>query len=127
MSLADDLRAIEVADLDGLRAIWERRHGAIPPLRSAPLLRRILAWRIQAAREGGLDPQCRKLLRASGSGPRLATGAIVAREWQGERHEVEVAEDGFLYAGARWSSLSEIARHITGTRWNGPRFFGLRT
>jgi hypothetical protein len=51
---------------------------------------------------------------------------VLTREWLGVTHRVEVAEGGFIHDGRRWTSLSEIARSITGTRWNGPRFFGLR-
>ena len=58
--------------------------------------------------------------------PRLAPGERFVREWQGRRHEVEVLEKGFRYAGADYRSLSQVAREITGTRWNGLRFFGLR-
>ena len=56
----------------------------------------------------------------------LPEGTVISREWKGLRHEVEIAEGGFVYRGERWKILSEIAREITGTRWNGPRFFGLR-
>lgn len=122
------LASLETASLDELRTEWGRRHGAPPRLRSPDLLRQVLAWRIQAAGEGGLDPATRKLLRKQGGvgDARLSPGTIIAREWKGVRHEVETAEDGFLYAGRRWDSLSAIARAITATRWNGPRFFGLR-
>jgi len=122
------LASLESATLEELRAEWGRRYGAPPRLRSPDLLRQILAWRIQAAGEAGLDRTTKRLLRTGeGRGDNSVTpGTIIAREWKGERHEVEAAEDGFLYAGRRWESLSGIARAITGTRWNGPRFFGLR-
>jgi len=57
--------------------------------------------------------------------PRIRPGARLIREWQGETYKVMVVEDGFVYQGNRYKSLSEIARLITGTRWSGPRFFGL--
>lgn len=122
------IAALEHATLYELRAEWGRRYGAPPRLRSPDLLRHVLAWRIQAEGEGGLDKETRKLLckDARTSDPRLAPGAVVVREWNGARHEVEVTEEGFIYGGRRWDSLSGIARAITGTRWNGPRFFGLR-
>jgi hypothetical protein len=122
------IAVLEHATLDEIRAEWGRRYGAPPRLRSPDLLRQILAWRIQASGEGGLDDVTRKLLRkdARTNDPRLAPGAVVVREWNGARHKVEVAEEGFIYGGRRWDSLSGIARAITGTRWNGPRFFGLR-
>ena len=116
------------AGLNELRAEWERRHGAAPRLRSVDLLRRILTWRIQAGEQGGLDKATRRLLDGTSTSPEalLADGTRLAREWKGVRHEVEVADGGFIYGGKRWNSLSEVARNITGKRWNGPRFFGLR-
>ena len=119
---------LENANLDELRTAWGRRYGASPRLRSASLLRRVLAWRIQAKEMGGLDAPTRKLLSRDLGGREslLAPGTIIAREWKGVRHEVEVAEDGYIHAGRRWKSLSQVARAITGTRWNGPLFFGLR-
>lgn len=125
---ADLLHRLERAGLHELRAEWEQRYGAAPRLRSPDLLRRILSWRIQAAAEGGLDRATRRMLAGSSAGAEtlLAEGTVIAREWQGVRHEVEVADGCYLYRGERWKSLSEVARSITGTRWNGPRFFGLR-
>ncbi|UVI39196.1 DUF2924 domain-containing protein [Qipengyuania spongiae] len=122
------LQRLETADLRDLRDEWERRYGAAPRLRSADLLRRTLAWRIQAGAEGGLDRATRRLLAGKPAGPEnlLSAGTVITREWKGERHDVEVAEGGFLYRDERWNSLSEVARAITGTRWNGPRFFGMR-
>lgn len=122
------LQRLETADLRELRDEWERRYGASHRLRSADLLRRILAWRIQAAAEGGLDRATRSMLAGKPAGPEnlLSAGSVITREWKGERHDVEVAESGFIYRGERWNSLSEVARAITSTRWNGPRFFGLR-
>lgn len=118
---------LERATLQELRAEWGRRYGAPPRLRSPDLLRQTLAWRIQAGEEGGLDKVSKRLLcRDARAGVQLPPGTIIAREWQGVRHEVEATDDGFIHAGRRWKSLSEIARAITGTRWNGPRFFGLR-
>ena len=70
----------------------------------------------------------RRLLSGGAAGPEalLSEGTVITREWKGVRHEVEIADGGFIYRGERWKSLSEVARTITGTRWNGPRFFGLR-
>jgi hypothetical protein len=89
---------------------------------------RMLAWSLQAERLGDLDAATRRRLRepARDPGPRLIVGTRLVREWEGERHEVEVTAEGFLYGGKRWKSLSQIARSITGSQWNGPRFFGLR-
>lgn len=124
----EQLAWLEDARLQDLRKEWEQRYGAAPRLRSPDLLRRMLAWRIQADTYGGLDVATRKRLagQAGGAESLLAEGTVITREWRGEKHAVEVANDGFLYNGERWKSLSEVARAITGTRWNGPRFFGLR-
>ena len=122
------LAALESANLDGLREQWRGRYGTPPRLRSEMLLRNVLAWRIQADALGGLDAQTRKLLRDSRPPrePVVPPGTIIRREWRGVRHEIEATGNGFLFENKRWESLSEIATAITGTRWNGPRFFGLR-
>ena len=131
MRLDDEVRALESMGLEALRAAWRARFGAPPGLRSVDLLRRLLAWRIQADAYGDLDADLRRRLRASTTprrvDQRIRPGSQIAREWQGKRYEVDVVEGGFIHAGARYESLSQIARLITGTRWNGPRFFGLRT
>ena len=59
-------------------------------------------------------------------GPELTIGACATREWKGERHTVEATAQGLVYGGEVYASLSAVARRITGARWNGPRFFGLR-
>lgn len=130
MTLDDDVRALETMGLEPLRADWRARFGAAPALRSADMLRRLLAWRIQADAYGDLDADLRRRVRAASTprpiDQRLRPGARIMREWQGRPYVVEVVEGGFSHAGVRYASLSQIARAITGTRWNGPRFFGLR-
>ncbi len=128
MSVEAQIAARERANLDQLRQQWRRRYGAPPRLRSVMLLRHVLAWRIQSEAFGGLNSETRKLLRdpRPPREPLVAPGTVITREWRGERHDVEATGDGFLYDGRSWKSLSEVARAITGTRWNGPRFFGLR-
>lgn len=121
-----EVRALGALGLQPLREIWRARYGPPPPLRSPDLLRRILAWRMQAEVFGELDVETARALKSKAQPKGLAVGARLAREWRGVRHEVEVADSGYLYDGRRWKSLSEVARAITGTRWNGPRFFGLR-
>lgn len=123
----EEVRALNALGLQSLREIWRARYGAPPPLRSPDLLRRILAWRVQAEAFGGLDSETQRALKSNTQPRGLAAGTRLVREWRGVRHEVEVADSGYIYEGERWTSLSEIARAITGTRWNGPRFFGLRS
>ena len=89
-----------------------------------------MAWNIQADALGGLDADTRRRLRghaAPALSGRLAPGTLLTREWKGLAQVVEATGDGFLFKGRKFRSLSEVARAITGTRWNGPRFFGLRT
>src|SRR5262249_29059015 len=98
---------------------------------------RSIAYKIQEDIYGGLDGQSARLLRqlmgqfAKGDGRiilhrRIKSGAVLIREWKGERHQVTVLADGFVYRDRTYESVSQIARLITGTRWNGPKFFGLR-
>ena len=127
-TIAKAVKAISAMALPELRREWERRYGAAPRHRSTELLRRLLTWRVQADREGGLDATTRKLLVREDLPLRIApaAGMRLAREWAGRSHEVVVIEGGVVYEGKTWGSLSEVARHITGMSWNGPRFFGLR-
>lgn len=122
------ISALETATLKELRAIWEARWGAPPRLRSLPLLRHLIAWRIQTATFGDLDPHTRQQIasQALPKATRLATGTCLTREYRGVLHEVRVAPDSYLYDGRSFRSLSAVASAITGTHWNGPHFFGLR-
>ena len=124
-----EVRALEALDLHGLRDEWRKRYGNPPKMRSRELLARLLAWRIQSDAIGGLDAATIRLLKCDSlppPKPQLAPGERLVREWQGRRYEVDVLDKGFRYQGADYRSLSEVARAITGTRWNGLRFFGLR-
>jgi hypothetical protein len=126
--LEAQLSALEHLDLQGLREVWRNRWDAAPKLRSIGLLRRIIAWRIQAAAYGGLASDTRARLRSK-SMPRIPLpkfGTRLTREYKGVLYTVEVGVGSLHYAGKAYGSLSEIAREITGVRWNGPRFFGLR-
>lgn len=98
----------------------------------------LLAYRLQERAHGGLNAATRKRLRALAAKieaepdgdflgtPGIKPGARLVREWRGVTHKVTVVEDGFVHDGRRYKSLSEIARLITGTRWSGPLFFGLK-
>ncbi|WP_292067514.1 DUF2924 domain-containing protein [Brevundimonas sp. UBA7664] len=129
---ATDIDCATIGDLglEPLRTIWRERFGAAPSIRSPEILALMLAWRIQAAREGGLQGDLRRTIRRPASAPvatALTPGTRLTREWQGVRHEVVVEPDGRLrHRDELHLSLSQVARKITGSRWNGPRFFGLR-
>ena len=90
----------------------------------------MLAWRLQAEALGGLDRESRRQLKRRGplqpEGLALGVGTRLRREWQGRLVEVEIEASGFRWQGTLYPSLSAAASAITGTRWNGPRFFGLR-
>lgn len=139
-TLATDLLQVEQARLPELRRIWgERLDEPAPPLRSPEIFRRMLAYRLQAAVYGDLSAAAKRKLaaieaRRTGPAPKkrarprvqLGVGAVLHREWQGVAHEVQVTASGFEHQGKAYRSLSEVARAITGSRWNGPLFFGLR-
>jgi len=125
-----------------LRDQWVKAFGAAPPPHAArDLLVLALAWNMQAKTSVGLSRWARaeiNRLRTDlkhgkdlnfGGAPNsgLNPGATLIREWNGRAYQVLVLETGFAWEGRVWNSLSEIARHITGARWNGPAFFGLRT
>jgi Protein of unknown function (DUF2924) len=130
-------------DLAGLRARWHtvfRRKA--PDHLPRHLLYRILGYRLQADRFGDLDRDIRRFLDQVAAGTRnaneiqvasnqasrhgLAPGTILVREWDGKPQRVMVMEDDFAWNGTTYRSLTEVAFAITGTRWSGPRFFGLR-
>jgi len=130
--LVTELAAIAAMGIDELRTAWRQRRGQEPPAAlSKDLIVRALAHWLQEERLGGLNPHLRKLLSSSskmaGAPARhVKIGSIIIREYQGKLHEVLVVPDGFCWQGQIFASLSTIARKITGTSWNGPRFFGLR-
>jgi len=117
-------------DLEALRKLWGQRYGAPPPLRSVPILRMLLAWRVQAEANGGLDAETRRLVERTGrvraEGLELGIGARLTGILQGREVEVVVEAQGFRWQDRHYPSLSAAATAIAGSRWNGPRFFGLR-
>lgn len=116
-----------------LRAEWRRIFGASAPLGlSKDLLARTLAHRIQVNAHGSLQPGTLRLLRELARGGsetprRVKVGSVIVREYAGVLHEVVVVPGGFVWQQRNYDSLSTIAKAITGTTWNGPRFFGLRS
>jgi hypothetical protein len=131
-----EIAGLRDLDVKALRAQWNNVLGrSAPPHLPRHLLFRILAYRLQADRLGDLDPNSMRVLDKAVSPEKLGRGqdqtelkpgTVLGRQWNGRMHRVAVLADGFTYDGKTYSSLSKIASAITGTRWNGPRFFGLR-
>ena len=136
--ISNEVRAIASLDLEGLRRYWRERWGEPPAYRSRDHLHRAAAYRLQSEVFGDLaGPARRKIADYADKfsqdrrftpvpGPSLKPGSSLIREWRGARHEVVVTADGFQYQGERFTSLSQVARTITGTKWNGLVFFGLK-
>lgn len=131
MAPAGELAELDVMSSDELRRAWQRLTGEPPPRVSPNILRHALAWEHQARALGGLPRGVQQRLaqlgarkaRTSAAGP----GTRLVREWQGTVHVVTVGEDKVVHwNGGGYRSLSEVARAITGTRWSGPAFFGLK-
>jgi hypothetical protein len=127
------------SDVSGLREAWQRLHRMEAPAALSPdFLRRDITYRQQVDRQGGLSARARQRLATLAGGdaaqsspprtatPRIKPGSTLLREWRGRTYTVLALEDGFEMSGQRFTSLSEIAHHITGAHWSGPRFFGLR-
>ena len=133
MNLEEQITAIGEMSARERKAEWHRRMGTIaPPAFGAGLLARALAHEVQAKAMGALSRADLKRLVGFASSGRLdaSSGSVkpgtwLSRTWHGEVHQVVVLETAFEYRGERFSSLSRIARRITGAHWSGPRFFGL--
>jgi Protein of unknown function (DUF2924) len=133
--IAAEIERIRSQGLDELRSLWHATfRTSSPPGFTKDLIARFLCWHIQEQAFGGLDPKTTKHLASFTRGARppadrprrLKPGTVLVREYQGDRHTVTVVANGFVWREATYASLSTIARAITGTNWNGPRFFGLR-
>ena len=136
--LDKDLVALAAMSPEQLRERWAAMGEGTAPAVPTPLLRRMLAQRLQERRRGGLPllvvRELERVSSTAGGGapepPRqpatLTPGTRLIREWNGQTIAVEVTGDGFAWNDRSWRSLSEIAREVTGAHWSGPRFFGLR-
>ena len=143
-SVEDEIAHLRGLDLKGLRSRWQSvfRRPA-PPHLTRHLLFAVIAYRLQADRFGDLDHASEQVLdgvvaKETGStlSARLASfdqkrakltpGTVLVREWDRQSQRVMVMADGFAWNGQTYDSLSKVAFAITGTKWNGPRFFGLR-
>jgi DUF2924 family protein len=144
MPLDGEIAHLRDLDLHGLRTRWKSMLRQQPPSHlPRHLLFAVLAYRLQADELGDLDPATARLLkqiaisgdslevsrRTDEFGRRRAAlkpGTILMREWNTQTHRVMVVDEGFAWNGKTYDSLSKVAFAITGTNWNGPRFFGLR-
>jgi hypothetical protein len=130
-TVEDQIAGLEAMSSAALRERWSRLTGSPVPQVSPKLLRLALGWEIQARAFGGVSRTVTRSLDqlARGSTRTVAAkpGMRLVREWQGRAHVVTVGEVGEIaWDGRTWTSLSEVARAITGTRWSGPAFFGLK-
>jgi hypothetical protein len=144
LSLGDEIAHLRDLDLQGLRTRWKSMFRQQPPPHlPRHLLFAVLAYRLQAAELGDLDPVTARLLKqiATAGGTLAASrltqefcrrrtelkpGTILMREWKTQVYRVMVVNEGFALNGKTYDNLSKVAFAITGTNWNGPRFFGLR-
>jgi hypothetical protein len=132
-AIETEIDRIRSLGLDDLRTLWRTTFRSSPPQGfTKDLVARFICWHIQERAFGGLDTETAKALDgvARGNKPpdrRLKAGTVLVREYQGERHSVTVVPGGYVWRESTYASLSTIARAITSTAWNGPRFFGLRT
>ena len=142
-SIEEEIAQLRDLDLKGLRVRWRNAFGKPAPEHlTRCLLFRIIAYRLQADRLGDLDAETLKLLKQAPGRSALAVakdlarldqrrfapppGTVLVREWDRKPHRVMVMSDGYGWNGRSFGSLSQVAFAITGTKWNGPRFFGLR-
>ena len=139
-ALGHEIAALRQTPPADLKERWRALYCTEPPRRiSRDLLVRAVAYRIQEKALGGLKPATRRLLAkvtAAASAhrpmrvaprPSLKSGTVLLREWHGVQHQVIVREDGIVFRGKPYKSLSEVAYRITGAKWSGPRFFGLKS
>ena len=138
--LAQDLKELGTRSDDELKERWRNLYEKEPPRKiHRSLLIPAIAYRIQENALGALKPSARRhLMRVAGNAPdgrralgypslSLQPGTVLVRDWGGVTHQVKMLEDGILFRSKRYKSLSEVARVITGSRWSGPLFFGLKS
>ena len=136
-TLEAQLSALTTMTAAQLRSEWRTVYKADPPALTADLLARGVAWKLQQRVHGGLPPATLREIRrmkaeldkAGGvivTAGRIRPGTRLVRDWGGAAHHVLVLERGYLYRDRHYSSLSQVARDITGAHWSGPRFFGTK-
>jgi hypothetical protein len=138
-TLAGEIAALAGASRAELQSRWQALYETEAPSRiSRELLKRAIAYRLQELALGGLKPTTRRLLAkvaaaasarrpiALSPAPTLAPGTVLLRNWHGTEHQVIVREQGVEFQGRQYQSLSQVAQRITGSKWSGPLFFGLK-
>jgi len=142
-ALEREIAGLPKMNIAELRAKWRSRLKQPPPAHiRKQLMVPLLAYKLQEQAYGGLKPEIRRQIEKLGAiyqrDPKAKTNSLptgqqsikpgtrLLRQWNGKTHQVMVVEGGFEYDGARYKSLSVIARLITGTRWSGPLFFGVK-
>ena len=139
-NLARELKDLEAQSDDELKGRWRGLYGTTPPPKiHRSLLVAAIAHRMHENAMGALKSSVRRHLIQAANNPatsrlstdrlslRPRTGTVLVRDWGGVTHQAQVLEDGILFRSKRYKSLSEVARAITGTRWSGPLFFGLKS
>ena len=137
-ALSAEIAGLSKASIKDLRERWKTLYGKEPSSQiGRSFLIRAIAYRLQEKAFGGLKPSTQRILDRVCDGReeigqegiakrRASAGTVLIREWRGVRHRVVVLDNDVTYRGRRYKSLSEVARAITGARWSGPLFFGLR-
>ena len=137
-ALTAEIAGLSKASIKDLRERWKAMHGKASSQEiGRSFLIRAIAYRLQEKAFGGLKPSAQRVLDRIGAGRceaalepvakrRASAGTVLIREWRGVRHRVVVLDNDVTYRGRRYKSLSEVARAITGARWSGPLFFGLK-
>jgi len=138
-SIEHQLASLPTLDKKRLGQLWQQLFQTAPnPSLRKPLMVQFLAYRIQELALGGLAKRSQRRIQELASTlatnpkaelsprPQIRAGTRLVRQWRGQVHVVHVEDQAYEYAGTRYESLSEIARLITGTRWSGPLFFGLK-
>ena len=130
-----DSTSLETMDRAEVAELWRETFGTPPSGRVATeFMRRVLEHKFKIKTHGGVRAEVARALEDVAAGETVARpkvglkpGAQLVREWNGRRYQVEVTDTGFVLDGRRFESLTAVARHVTGTNWSGPRFFGLKT
>lgn len=133
-NIRDELLSIQMMDEEELRREWRRILGTTAPPLTVTFLKRKLSYKVQEQFFGGLGETDKKKIEVIGDAPKpqrnpagIVVGTILERLWKGKKYVVIAREDGFELNGQPYRSLSGVASAITGTSWNGKKFFGVKS